>query len=99
MQEEMDVTLFEVMDEVEGATAYMNYSGRGMYGRTCIGFDLEQGLTPMAFFGAVLEGLEDAEADDREMALSALAVMMRDARTDSLGLGTILYFPSFKTPD
>lgn len=99
MQHEMDAALFEVMDEVDGATAYMNYSGRGMYGRTCIGFDLKQGMSPMAFFADVLEALEDVEADDREHALRALTLMMKDAKTDSLGLGTILYFPSFNTPD
>lgn len=62
-----------------------SYSGRGMYGQTCLGIEPEGGVGEL--FSAVLEAVE-GEDDTFEL---------RDAfinlRTDSMGLGIIVYFP------
>lgn len=67
-----------------------DYSGRGMYGDTCIGVTFDQyGGNEMEL--GVLLG-QKLDADDAY----ALA---RNARSDSMGLGTIIYFPNFKFED
>lgn len=64
------------------------YSGRSMYGRACPAID----VTPCIFAGAVLdyEGETRLNPDERAMLIRAL----RGAREDSMGRGSVLYFPT-----
>jgi len=63
------------------------YSGRGMYGKECIGFVTDEPMALAMALTVVLIDLEDT-ADVPEW--SDLTV-----RTDSMGLSSILYFPNW----
>ncbi len=81
-----------------------SYSGRGMYGKTCLGFSVASGVNLLGFAGSVLSGLsdqiysgegEDTEYDDDRYisCVREFSEMLQNARWDNLGLGTIIYFP------
>ena len=67
-----------------------DYSGRYMYGATCLGLSLEGSASSL--FAAFIRGLKNADNHTMEEA----AEMFDDMKTDNLGLGTILYFPGWK---
>ena len=60
-----------------------SYSGRAMYGRSCLGVECSDVGELFA------EVLESADEDD----LRELAETFRTMRTDSMGLDIIVYFP------
>lgn len=62
-----------------------DYSGRGMYGSYCLGVVIEEG-SAISFVADILDS--SVEFDRGE-----LAQLLRSAREDSMGHGTILYFP------
>lgn len=64
------------------------YSGRGMYGKECLSVGLYD-ISALAFYADLLE---NADRSHRKTITNA----MRDGRTDSLGLGIILYFPNIE---
>lgn len=70
------------------------YSGRFMFGLECLGVSLERDTTPMAFFADLLEQV--AAVGELEDQLAELSFMMRETRTDQLGLGTIVYWPEIE---
>jgi hypothetical protein len=67
-----------------------SYSGRGMYGRSCVGAELERGTGAFKVASDVAAALLDTE-----VGAHALIRELADLRVceDSLGLGSILYFP------
>lgn len=67
-----------------------SYSGRGMYGRSCLGVETDD-LGDL--FAAVLEELE-GEEDTQDVQLA-----FKSMRTDALGRGTIVYFPAVAYDD
>ena len=64
------------------------YSGRSMYGGECWSVD----VSPAIFAAAILdyETDERLDPDTRAMAIRAL----RGCREDSMGRGSVLYFPT-----
>lgn len=66
-----------------------SYSGRGMYGKQCLAVEAGSSLD---VFSAVLEGVSwsDTPKEDAD----TLAKAFKRARTDSLGLGVVVYFPN-----
>jgi hypothetical protein len=66
-----------------------SYSGRGMYGKTCLGVDLEGGN-----LGRLLGDLVEmtATSDDPGEAVEIVAEGLRSMQTDSMGRGMIVYF-------
>lgn len=62
-----------------------SYSGRGMYGRSCLGIETDD---IGDVFAAVLEELE-GEEDTQDIQLA-----FKDMRTDAMGRSTIVYFPT-----
>lgn len=66
-----------------------SYSGRAMYGRTCLAVTLERGQ-PLGHLIADLLGVLDG---DDTVDLASLAEQVRDMCTDQMGLGTVLYWP------
>ncbi len=66
------------------------YSGRNMHGEHCWAID----VTPAIFAAAILdyETDERLDPDTRAMAIRAL----RGCREDSMGRGSVLYFPTEK---
>lgn len=81
----------EVADLDHEVTIRTDYSGRGMYGDQCFGLVFEQEVRhPWAFFaalGIVQESMDPPDFDALELA--------RAARSDSMGVGTIVYFPGW----
>lgn len=69
------------------------YSGRGMYGKECLAFTVD-GREGRASSFAVAADLMDAAIEAGEDFIEPLIEAMRGIRTDSLGLGTVFYFPS-----
>ena len=68
-----------------------NYSGRGMYGDTCLGIRLERATDMIDLGVAIGECLADGAIRDE------VVMALRDrAESDSLGLGTIIYWPRVK---
>lgn len=80
----LQVILEEVADDLGGTVR--SYSGRAMYGRECLGIDTDSSLGEI--FAAVLESVE-GEDDTRE-----LQDAFRGMCSDSMGRGTIYYWPS-----
>lgn len=68
----------------EAMSIHPDYSGRGMYGASCLGVSVER-----------IEGFELGVA----LGQSNLDVDDWDCRSDSLGLGTIYYWPNVKIAD
>lgn len=67
----------DVADEI-GGKVRTDYSGRGMYGKTCYGITCD---------------------NEDECIEAAGAKGLRGARTDNMGRGTIVYWPSIKGKD
>jgi len=66
------------------------YSGRGMFGKECLAFTAERETSSFA----VAADLMAAAIDAGEDFIAPVIEAMRGIRTDSLGLGTVFYFPS-----
>lgn len=73
--------LRNALDLIDEDVRY-DYSGRGMYGRTCLGFVVD--ATDIVVGVALHQALGD---DAWEMA--------RNACTDNMGRGAIVYFPGY----
>jgi hypothetical protein len=71
-----------------------SYSGRGMYGRKCLGVVLKEGQTTGQFFSKVIMTINDyCTADEMFEVLPDIANICEVMCSDSLGLGKIVYFP------
>lgn len=77
--------------ECAGYTA-RSYSGRGMYGRSCLGVVASNVLE---MFADMLNEV-DGSADEDEVLV--VADLMRAAVTDSMGRDTIVYWPNIEPP-
>lgn len=75
-------------DEIEVRT---DYSGRGMYGKECIGFVTKEYSTFLMALTVVLINSMRYASLDNTIEWSELT----DVRTDSMGLSTIVYFPDW----
>lgn len=82
------ITLEQAQDIVSAADLeyediYPEYSGRAMYGRTCVGFVVPNTGMLLNLGLAIGTVLDEYEAQ----------AFMGGARTDNLGLDMIVYFP------
>jgi hypothetical protein len=68
-----------------------SYSGRGMYGRSCVGFIAEPAIVLAAFASC-----DAARAGEIDVDLFELA---NEMRTDSMGYDTITYLPDWTVED
>lgn len=75
-----------------------SYSGRGMYGKTCLAFSTDDRLGDVV--ASILDAIAAYTEMDRELALD-LASDFRSMKSDSMGLGRIFYFESvdFEEPE
>jgi len=85
----MEITREQADDIASGVDGevYDDYSGRYMYGATCVGFSGD--FTDFALAVAMSRVLDEYE-------LESLAEMVR---SDSMGLGVVVYFPGLKLAD
>lgn len=65
---------------------HLTYSGRGMYGETCYGFSGDVAR----IIGDVLQDIADMPDLIRQF-----GEMLSESRQDSMGLGTVIYFPGW----
>lgn len=77
------------VESSENYTIYEGYSGRGMFGKTCLGVIVSHGSSFMDFFMQLTQYLDKQDIDDVDCELEG-------ASYDELGLDTIVYFPSIK---
>lgn len=70
-------------------TFYPDYSGRGMYGSTCPGITVNGGMEPFELALALAEYVSETE----DVGPYELGDILGGSRTDSMGLGYIIYFP------
>lgn len=69
-----------------------SYSGRGMYGKSCLGVEpYSMGDFIADVMSALIEECETEEG--RESVARGCAEAFRNMRTDSMGRGMIVYFP------
>lgn len=73
------------------------YSGRGMFGKECIGFVTSE--SPFALGLKLGHYLREAESNTNEDDPSDLFEYLQNVRTDSMGMDTIMYFPNIQMPD
>lgn len=69
-----------------------DYSGRGMFGRTCLAFT---GDDPTTFIVAVISAALVREDGDTITCWDVVDALggIGDTRTDDMGLGTVTYWP------
>lgn len=87
---EMISTLTQFHDEDEIRT---DYSGRGMYGRTCLGYTGEDVI--MFAFHLAITLTETARMHEPELFdVEEYLIMMGNPSMDSMGRSTIYYWPN-----
>ena len=88
--------LVEVIEEA-GFEA-RSYSGRAMYGRDCVGVELDRGDSGFSLAAKLCAAAPDCLSE--EDALDFVDGLSRlDVREDSMGLGGIVYFPRVDWPE
>lgn len=71
-----------------------SYSGRGMYGRSCVGVVVPRDVSSFQLAAAIAVALLDEEDGERDVEdLADLRVS-----EDAMGLDTIVYFPRVEWP-
>jgi len=73
-----------------------SYSGRGMYGKECVGVPVDKNTSEREFIADVIETIVDNEAWDT---LRDFCDTLREMSSDGMGLGTILYWSRLKWPE
>lgn len=73
----------------EAYSIYENYSGKCMFGKTCLGVIISQGSSFMDFLIKLTRYLDEQGVEDVDCELEG-------ASYDELGLDTIVYFPNIK---
>ena len=66
---------------------YENYSGRCMFGRTCLGIIVQRNDSFIDFIIKLTKYLDDNGIEDVDFSLEGVSY-------DALGLDTIVYFPN-----
>jgi len=68
-----------------------NYSGRYMFGDTCIGFM----INGISAFSAIAEITKEIESYEDKLVSTEFNIMLKSARIDDMGKGQIIYFPHY----
>lgn len=102
------VWMYEVLQQAceDAALETLNYSGRGMYGKKCLGVTGDEGLGPLAMSFRIVSGLvrmvdmfvDSSEKTFKKEDLDELLEHMESAQSDSMGRSTVLYFPQLEVP-
>lgn len=74
-----------------------SYSGRGMYGLKCLSFNLEREENEFDAFLSIAESAQSyVESSDDGFKLEDVTAYFMGAKSDSMGLGTVIYFPNIE---
>ena len=80
--------MFNLQSTIENAGyETRSYSGRGMYGKQCLGISSENVIE------TIVDILHWAFSEGDDDLYYALSKAMQSAKTDSMGHGLIIYFP------
>ena len=92
MNEKSNETIFkEAIEDVGYQTR--SYSGRGMYGKSCLGFETTRYQNSIQAVAEIIGNLADTCMYDDDLELQDFIEMFSDVQSDSMGLGMIIYFP------
>lgn len=101
----MELKLLKALIEAAGYEAY-SYSGRGTFGRKCVGLtcpDVNTAIADLfeAVFDADVEDVanEEEEYEARMSAHNALCEAIRSSTQDLMGFDRVLYFKSVEWQD
>lgn len=75
-----------------------SYSGRGMYGRKCVGVVCKNAFDMLADISDAAIGVGDDD-DGHDSVLYAWIRLMRRTQQDSMGRDIIIYWPSVEWPE
>lgn len=84
-----------VFDNLWDVEVRMEYSGRGMYGKSCLGVVTEDAFSLAASLGGLLRGEDDALIYAEEVELVEY-LLTHAPSFDSLGLSSIYYWPGLQ---
>ena len=93
------INQFKEILENGGREVY-SYSGRGMYGKKCLAFDLDGSLPQeMAQLSTDImnycyDNLSGDSAEELINEMENFFDIISEAKTDDMGLGTVIYFPN-----
>ncbi|MBF6332459.1 hypothetical protein [Nocardia transvalensis] len=95
-EDQIDAAVDVVLDVASDCRIrpYLNYSGRGMFGATCVGVVVERSGHAGLFVMALAEALADANDTS---AFEEAAELFANQREDAMGLDTIVYWPNLTT--
>lgn len=93
----MELTFSQMEAFVDATEAILQqptstYSGRGMFGRTCIGMTVDTVPGRMLQFAQQLTLRPDGDGEE------LLALLARGVMVDSMGLDFIVYWPGIEAP-
>lgn len=77
-----------------GGDAYFGYSGRGMYGKNCVGITVPN-ITDLIALGCSLQVMHD----NGEIDGATFGEMTNHASTDNMGRDMIVYWPNVNCSD
>lgn len=89
-----------VAEDESGNITVQSYSGRGMYGRRCLGFVTRQFTSPLViaavFTDYIRKNLQNggSQVDACDMLDMVSDLFTNDVREDNMGLGGVVYFPN-----
>lgn len=85
----------EIKEVVENAGFDpQSYSGRGMYGRKCLSFNLGRDENLVDAILNLAEAVNSYVEDNPEIEFEDAIQEFKGAKTDSMGLGEVVYFPT-----
>ena len=76
---------------------HRHYSGRAMYGDECLGVTINRDITQVELGAKLMKKAMDIPNRPPRF-IDDLLNALENARTDSMGLGTIVYFPGVSDP-
>ncbi len=77
-----------------------SYSGRGMYGKRCVGVTCENPVSTCIEIVQALAMSSFNDADEFEtVKFDEFCHLLSDVKTDSMGMSTIVYWPNIPAPE
>jgi hypothetical protein len=87
----------------EAGYSVRSYSGRAMYGKKCVGIDVEQGINEAQVAADIMVSAAGMDPEDSAGSIVERLIDFQSAfsamRSDSMGLGIIIYFPRMEWED
>lgn len=76
-----------------------SYSGRAMYGLKCLSFNLDRDENVYDAFLELAEALNSYVQNNPDIEFEDAIQEFKGAKTDSMGLGEVVYFPNIEWED